>query len=224
MRIILNWLATVERIWLTTWIVIYVCFLILDAVWPGAPIVTFLKYSGIVLCVVYVYQKHRSDVFLELALAFTLLADTILVIDSTSIIGVFVFCIAQFFHLTRLSGLGTLALANYVIIVLAIFFFGVLTNFLPMFAIAFVYGLTLCTNFILARRWYREAKNLPSVCATTGFGLFLCCDFCVACSYLSLIGILAPQIYGLANYFSWFFYYPSQVLVANSSKPKLIKH
>jgi len=41
--------------------------------------------------------------FLELALGFTLLADTILAINNTAIIGVFVFCFAQFFHLTRLK-------------------------------------------------------------------------------------------------------------------------
>ena len=218
MQKLVDYLLSVDRSWLITWVVIYVGFLLADAITPGEWYVTLLKYGGIFLCLVYGIQKYRSDVSLELALLFTLLADTILVMDSTSIIGVFVFCLAQFFHLARFRNISPATLAPYSLIVMIVFFFGVQNGIIPMFAIAFVYGMTLILNLILSQKWYRHEPSAQSLCAASGFSLFLCCDLCVACSYLSLIGVLAPFIYPLANYFSWFFYYPSQVLISNSSK------
>ena len=53
--------------------------------------------------------------------------------------------------------------------------------------------------------------------AFSGFILFLCCDICVALSYLSHENMLPVWMYGLMNYLDWAFYYPAQVLISNSS-------
>lgn len=218
MQRLVTYLRGVDGRWLAIWILIYVGFLALDAISPGAWFVTVLKFSGIALCSVYAFQKYPKDVPLKLALLFTLLADTILIIDSTSLIGVFVFCIAQFFHFSRFRAAKPTDLTTYLAIVILVFFFGVFYQIQPMFVIAGIYGVTLALNLILAQTWHHKDPSAQSMGAATGFTLFLFCDLCVASSYLSLTGVLPPEVYALANYSAWAFYYPSQVLISNSSK------
>jgi hypothetical protein len=43
------------------------------------------------------------------------------------------------------------------------------------------------------------------------------CDINVAMSYLSVTGVIPFFIARFANFFAWLFYYPSQVLISNSS-------
>jgi len=83
-----------DRKWTAIWILIYAGFLISDALFENFFGTTVLKYTGIVLCVIYAIVKFKKDYFLELALGFTLLADTILAINNTAIIGGFcvLFC------------------------------------------------------------------------------------------------------------------------------------
>lgn len=218
MQRLVKYLSSVDPRWLTVWIVIYVGFLLMDAITPGAWYVTTLKYGGIVLCTFYAFQKFKKDNELKMALLFTMLADAILIIDSTSILGVFVFCIAQFFHFARFRKTRPYDLTIYLAIVILVFFFGVLEKVEPMFVVAGIYGVTLLLNLFLAQKWHHKKPSAQSMCAETGFTLFLLCDICVAFSYLSLTGRLVPEVYAAANYFSWVFYFPAQVLIANSSK------
>ena len=50
-----------------------------------------------------------------------------------------------------------------------------------------------------------------------GFIAFLCCDICVALRFLALDGALPATIIPTVAFLVWVFYYPSQVLIANSS-------
>ena len=63
----------------------------------------------------------------------------------------------------------------------------------------------------------KEREIVASTCAFYGFVLFACCDLNVAISFLSTQGIIPLWAYVPANFFAWFFYYPSQVLISNSS-------
>lgn len=212
-----HYIKSIDRIWFIIWFVIYIGFLTIDITMPGFFGATVLKYSGIALCFVYASTKFKNDSLMLIALGFTLLADTVLVIDSTSIIGVFVFCLAQFFHTARFRKTYPRFLAIYLFLVLLVFFIGVYFQLKPMYVLAFIYANALITNIVLAGKWYFKDHSIVSGCAFFGFILFFCCDCCVATSYLSYTAVVPTAAYAIANYFAWFFYYPSQVLISNSS-------
>ena len=218
MKKFLAYLKRIDRTWIVIWVFIYFSFLGLGLFFPNFWGVTVLKYSGIVLNLVYALQKFPKDHLLQIALFFTLLADTILVIDSTSIVGVFVFCIAQFFHMTRLSKIQPRNLILYLTIIAALFLFSLTQHIPPIFALCLVYAGSLLANIVFSRRWLKKSPSIPANCSFIGFLLFLACDSCVAASYLSFINVIPYFCYAPANYLAWVFYYPSQVLIANSSK------
>lgn len=219
------YIKTINKYWLATWAVIYASFLVLDIVWTGSVPVTVIKYTGIVLCLVYAFRKWPKDYLLQIALLFTLLADTILVFDHTSVVGVFVFCIAQFFHLARLSQFhfSPKAFIVYLVIIGLVSAFCLMQHLPLMYPLAGTYLVTLVFNLSLARHWYFEARTIPSLCALVGFSLFLCCDLNVGISYFSAIGAFSAELLAPANYLAWLFYYPSQVFISNSSKENLAK-
>jgi len=223
-----NYLRTIDRVWLIIWLTIYGGFLILGLVMPPAWVgTTILKYSGIVLCLIYAIQKFPKDYLLHIALAFTLLADTILALGNLDlyVYGVFVFCFAQFFHFTRLVSINRPHTKNFIayfLIVVLTFFAGVSIVHIPaMYVICFIYAVTLLFNIFLAYRWHHHNHSVPATCAWYGFLLFILCDTCVAFSYLSHTGTLVAFIGPIADYLDWAFYYPSQILISNSSKSML---
>ncbi len=209
---------TADRGWLICWTLIYGGFLVLAGCFPTFWGATVLRYTGVALTLVYAHQKFSQDFMLQIALALTLLADTILVVDNVSLIGVMVFCLAQLTHLGRLWQIKMRNLWWYVVLVAGAMFFGATGEIDPIFISAGIYGLTLMVNIYLSWKWYREHPSMGSWCAYVGFILFVLCDICVAGSYLSFIGVLPAALYGFANYFAWAFYYPSQIFISNSSK------
>ncbi len=220
-----HYLTRVDRRWLITWATIYTSFMLIDAFNYNSPIATIIKYSGIFLCFLYSMLKYHKDHLLHLALFFTLLADAVLIFDNTSPLGVLLFCFAQFFHIARLSTVSfdLRALIFYLIIVACILGIGFTMDLPIMYPLAGTYGATLITNVYIAFHWHKNAKTIASTCAVFGFTLFLCCDTCVAISYLATTHVLPFFLVNLANYFAWTFYYPSQVLISNSSKENLPK-
>ena len=215
-----RYLKTIDRRWLLVWGLIYAGFLVISAFTPDALGVLLLRYSGIVLAFVYACLKFPKDHLLKLALGFTLAADTLLAIDNVSVIGVAVFCFAQFFHFCRLHRTNPYFLPVYFAVVATAFTLSLILGADPMFAVAAVYGLTLLSNVGLAAYWYHKKPTVYSTCAFYGFILFLCCDLCVGVSYLSNTAFLPSVLHPFADYFAWAFYYPSQVLLSNSSKLK----
>ena len=213
--------------WLLIWFVIYISFLTLDAFFPGYEGTSLIKYAGIFLCIVYAYQKYHSDTALILALLFTFLADTILVWTRYEIMGVFCFCIAQSAHLIRLNRRYTtnvklLAAALCVILIIAL-----LLRAPAIYAISCAYIILLFTNFVLSIKDYHKHKsNVHSRYGFYGFQLFICCDLCVGLQHLMNDGLLDTMFLPLVSYLVWVFYYPSQVLIANSSDkvPTSYKH
>lgn len=215
---ILQRITLVDPSWLAIWFVIYLVFLTLDLFMPHFWGATLMKYIGIFLVLVYTYQKFPTDHLLILALLFTLLADTILVWTNWEIPGVYCFCFAQFFHTARFTRSQPKFLIFYFIAVFLIFVFAILQGVAPIYAIAVIYALSIIGNLILAFSWYRHDKNnFRARCAFIGFALFLACDLCVGAQHLMLDGIFATNFLPLISYCVWLFYYPSQVLISNSS-------
>jgi hypothetical protein len=188
--------------------------------------VTILKYTGIMLSFIYARKKFPKDHILHIALGFTLLADTILTFNSVSIFGVLAFCFAQYFHIARFAKIKPEAFIAWTIFVFSLIILGWYCEIPDMYVLAFIYMLSLSANIILTHRWWKHVQNkkkpndteiVASTSAMFGFILFAACDTNVALSYLSVTGVLPIFVARYANFFAWFFYYPSQVLISNSS-------
>lgn len=204
--------------WLLIWFVIYISFLLLDIFFPNYQGTAVIKYAGIFLCIVYAYQKYHSDTALILALLFTFLADTILVWTRYEIMGVFCFCIAQSCHMIRLNrryavNIKLLAATLSIIVLIAL-----LLKAPAIYVVTCAYIILLLTNLILGFKDYHKHKdNIHSRYGFYGFQLFICCDICVGLRHMMIDGLLNNALLPLVNFLVWFFYYPSQVLIANSS-------
>ena len=217
MKHLIVYLQTVDKRWLTTWAIIYVGFVILGSFFPDFIGTDILKIIGITLCLIYTCQKFKKDSLLIIALIFTLLADIILTINDVSIFGVITFCFAQFFHTARLKQTKPIFLIFYFLIATVIFLIAIYLKINPMYAIAGIYAYGLFSNLFFSIRWYFAAKSTASTCAAVGFFLFVLCDICVALSYLGVTAVLPLIFKPFGDYFAWIFYYPSQVLISNSS-------
>lgn len=219
-----NWWEDFKRIpyldaqWVAVWITIYVSFLLLDIFLPGWPPTNLIKYIGIFLCIVYAYAKHNNDIMLTIALLFTFFADTILVWTDWLIAGVYIFCFAQFMHFLRLSRAKIEYIFSWAAIVTITFGIAIVFGLEPIYAIGSIYAIILCSNLFLSYTRYREYRNdFRARCAFYGFIAFICCDCCVALRFFALDGFLPIRILPTVNFLVWTFYYPSQVLIANSS-------
>ena len=219
-----TWWADLKRFpyvdirWFLVWTFIYIGFLITDVIMPSFWGSSLLKYAGIFLCVVYASQKNRHDYKLILALFFTFLADTILVWTNNEIAGVFVFCFAQTMHFLRLTKLQRKYLVMFTAIIsCGVIYAGVRQDNI-LYAISALYALLLISNLVVSFRRFMEKKSdFHTRCAFYGFVAFLCCDLCVGFRHLMIDGALSATLLPLIAYLVWMFYYPSQVLLANSS-------
>ena len=227
----INWWDDFKRIsyvdtkWLAVWIFIYLAFLSLDVFFPEFWSSSLLKYVGIFLCSIYAYQKYHNDSMLILALFLTFLADTILVWTTWEIVGVYVFCFAQLMHLLRLSKAKLEIIGAYAAALGLFAALGIVSGLDPLYAICTVYALELVCNLVLSyRRYAKHPKDFKARCCFYGFMAFIACDFCVALRHLSLDSLLPVEILPLVAFLVWVFYYPSQVLIANSSTQKPSLH
>lgn len=207
-----------DKHWLIVWIFIYVGFLTLDIFFPNYWTSSLLKYIGIFLCVVYAHKKYRNDTKLILALFLTLLADTVLVWTDMTALGVFIFCFAQFMHFLRLTRLSKKHLGAFTLVISLLTIISALHGDRIIYSLAALYGGLLITNLAMSASRYREdCKDICVRCAFYGFIAFICCDLCVGLRYVMLDGAMPADILPVVAILVWAFYYPSQVLLANSS-------
>lgn len=221
MNRLLSYFRQIDKIWRLIWLFIFAGFLSLDAFFPGFFGITFLKLLGIGLCLVYVIQKHREDYLLQLAFAATFIADLLLAVNNTSLFGVFTFALAQFIHFSRLARLKTRSICIIGVLITIFFVATAAFGSYSIILMGSVYAFFLINNLILSYKWYksaRGAKKNPAFCAAAGFLFFALCDLCVAGSFFSSLHALPFIFKRLFDYFAWAFYYPSQVLISNSSK------
>lgn len=215
----------VQPVWPIIWAVIYLAILILGVIAPAGDLITLIKLSGICLCLLYAVLTFPHDHLLILAMLATSISDIILALNNTSTAGVITFFAVQVIHLIRLDRFKLRTIAIYFCSAIALLLLNLLLQILPMlYVVCAFYAATLILNLYSAWVWFHtDPKNLHAACALLGFTLFLCCDLCVGISYLALIEILPALCYSIANFLAWFFYYPSQILVAGSSKCAIIE-
>ncbi len=121
-------------------------------------------------------------------------------------------------HFLRLAKLERKYLLFFAAIVSALVIYGGYRQENLLYVLATMYGLLLFTNLALSIRRYREHnRDFRARCAMQGFIMFVGCDVCVGLRHLMLDGILPAQFLPLVAFMVWVFYYPSQVLLANSS-------
>lgn len=210
-----------DKRWLIVWIFIYVGFLTLDIFFPGYWGSALLKYTGVFLCVVYAYKKYRNDTKLILALFLTLLADTVLVWTDMTVLGVFIFCFAQFMHFLRLTRLNKKHLGAFTLVISLLTIVSAFRGDEIIYSLAALYGGLLISNIAMSASRFREDRqNICARCAFYGFIAFLGCDLCVGLRYVMLDGAMPTDILPIIAILVWAFYYPSQVLLANSSLHK----
>ena len=210
-----------DKRWLIVWIFIYVGFLTLDIFFPGYWGSALLKYTGVFLCVVYAYKKYHNDTKLILALFLTLLADTVLVWTDMTVLGVFIFCFAQFMHFLRLTRLNKKHLGAFTLVISLLTIVSAFRGDEIIYSLAALYGGLLISNIAMSASRFREDRqNICARCAFYGFIAFLGCDLCVGLRYVMLDGAMPTDILPIIAILVWAFYYPSQVLLANSSLHK----
>ena len=211
----------VDRHWLTIWLIIYVTFIMLDVLTPASWTSSLLKYIGIFLCIIYAYRKFYDDSKLILALFLTFLADTLLVWTNLYTLGVFVFCFAQYMHFLRQSKLSRKTIGFFTLAISLLTIVITICNYELIYPLGVLYGSLLISNVVMAFRRYRHhLKDLRARCGWYGFLAFICCDTCVAIRYLMLQGYIPIATLPLIAFLVWVFYYPSQILIANSSTHK----
>ena len=169
----------------------------------------WIKYSGILLCLLYALlcALRGGDKLVFPAMIFTAAADWFLLVRGDHLgIGVALFLVVQSIYLIRLRrmGVGSMVWLRVLLPLL----FGTTLVFLhaanPLFLLTALYFSQLVSNTVLA--WHGK-KWMYAV----GMTLFVCCDICVGMFNI-----------GLALSFStvamWLFYLPSQVLIVLTAK------
>lgn len=207
--------------WPAIWIALSLINIILGLLAPNNDFLTLFRVGGIALCLLYVAKTFPQDYLLLAAMFATCISDIILAFNNTSELGLITFLATQIIHLFRLTGnrsrrpIVAFACFSGALILLDLCF-----SLIPLlFLIVGLYAITLTMNVLASFRWHRQdPHNLLATFAAAGFTLFACCDLCTAVSYLSLVSVLPAFFYVPANFLAWFFYYPSQVLISNSSK------
>lgn len=199
---------------LTAESIIYIAFLALDLLGRGSE--TYgLKYGGILLCLAFALTcaLRGGDRLVAPALAFTACADWFLLIRNDHLpLGVALFLCVQALYLLRLRLAGGplalwLRISLALTLFLALYWLNLAT---PLNLLAVLYFSQLLSNCILA--W-----KLPSMRRfALGLSLFVGCDVCVGLFNSSL---LAPAALSPVSIGMWFFYLPSQVLIALSAPP-----
>ncbi len=211
-----------NRIWQGIWFVFYILILSLSILWPESFILNLVKILSIFGCCIYVCTVFPYDESLIFVMFITFIADGLLAFSDNLFYGVFAFFIAQLLHFYRITGKYKIVM-YYGLIALIFIFFGkleIMNNTIePMFILCGFYAVAIIANIIASYSWKQTNPKSPhATFAFYGFILFLACDTCVALSYLSTTGILPADLTIFLNFAAWFFYYPSQILVSNSSK------
>ena len=175
-----------------------------------------VKYAGILLCLGFALLsclKWRGDGLVPLALALTAGADWFLLVrNDRYAVGIALFLCVQTVYYLRLRRMGAgaayplragLALAAG----LGLYALHMAS---PVNLLAGLYFSQLLSNTILA--W--TGKGLPHRIFAAGLTLFVGCDLCVG-----LFNALpaASPLYSAVSVGMWFFYLPSQVLIALSA-------
>ena len=196
--------------------ILYAAFLALDLTGQSAGSVQ-VKYGGVLLCVLFALScaLRGGDKLVPLALALTAGADWFLLVRNDNYpVGIALFLCVQAVYYLRLrrggasaayplrAGLALAAGLGLYALKLAS----------PVNLLAGLYFSQLLSNTVLA--WTRKGRRWRIFAA--GLTLFVGCDICVG--LFNTLPAGAP-LYPAVSVGMWFFYLPSQVLIALSALP-----
>ena len=196
--------------------VIYLAFLALDLTGRGGASVP-VKYGGVLLCLLFALAcaLRGGDRLVPAALALTAGADWFLLVRNDHYaVGVALFLCVQTVYYLRLRRGGApaawplragLALAAG----LGLYGLGLAS---PLNLLAGLYFSQLLSNTVLA--WTKTGRRWRIFAA--GLALFVGCDLCVG--LFNTLNAASP-LYPAVSLGMWFFYLPSQVLIALSALP-----
>lgn len=195
---------------------LYLVFLVLDITGRGADTL-WLKYAGILLCFVFALfcALQGGSRLAAPALLFTAGADWFLLVRGDHLIlGVVLFLCVQLLYALRLRRAdGPIAPGLRVVLAALLLLPPCLIPSLrsPLNFLALFYFSQLLSNTVLA--WRLSSLRVFAL----GLALFVGCDICVG-----LFNILpaAGPLFSAVSVGMWFFYLPSQVLIALSACSK----
>lgn len=195
---------------------LYLAFLTLDLFhWTGPNI--WLKYTGILLCCLFSCWAagQGGEKLIPMALVLTVFADLfLLVLNQCYTFGVLLFLGVQMVYLMRLRfttghSWWPLRLGLPVLFWVAL---SALEQITPLTLLAALYFSQLLVNTVLA--WTQKKDPF----FPWGLILFVCCDVCVG--IFNSAPLFPPGLSQFAAVGMWFFYLPSQVLIALSTQSR----
>lgn len=198
---------------------LYVYFLTADLFFPRSYCSALAKYLSILLCPAVAYflsrgaADKRDSLLLIAALSVTCAADAFLLLLSRPVPGIVIFCVVHLIYIRRYRKRACYPVAAIALLAVAACFAAnaLWRGFPLMQALASVYG-----PLLLAASLSGFTAPLPKISRrfiTIGMSLFLLCDIHVALFNTLPAG---NPYYPIAAFLMWFFYLPSQVLLALS--------
>lgn len=210
-------------------IINYITFMILDVSNRYASISSIIKYVSIILCFLYVLcsKKKERSVYIMAGLFFTVVSDYFLLLTDYFAAGMLSFSIVQTIYCIYCSKNMKQYLLKEVIQLCMIGFILLgLYNSLPIeidmvLMLSIYYFVHLVSNVLCS--WIRSREGQGRKIFAIGMTLFLLCDIHVAIfnvgNYLSFGSSKVFQImYAVATVAMWFYYLPSQVLIAQAGR------
>lgn len=192
---------------------VYLAFLALDLTGRGAAAVP-VKYGGVLLCVLFalVCALRGGDRLVPLALALTAGADWFLLVRNDHYaVGIALFLCVQTVYYLRLrrNGISAAYLLRAGLALAAGLGLYALSLASPVNLLAALYFSQLLSNTVLA--WMKKGRRWRIF--AVGLTLFVGCDVCVG--LFNTLPAVSP-LYPAVSVGMWFFYLPSQVLIALS--------
>ena len=159
-------------------------------------------------------RGRRDQIILIIAMGFTLLADSFMLLFDMNVAGLLAFCVVQTAHNYRFTNTGRVGAQIFIgcITFAAVF----LSRGDLLFALGAAYAVFLffsVTGAFMAYRKYPIPNNFMIV---LGMLLFMACDIFVGIYYLGVD--LAPEMRDFAFRAIWFCYFPSQALLSSSAR------
>ena len=159
-------------------------------------------------------KGRRDQVILIIAMGFTLLADTFILLFDMNAFGVLAFCVVQTMHNYRLT--NKRRALTQVTLGVTTFAVAFLVGVELLFALGAAYAVFLLfsvTGSFMAYRKYPTPNNLMII---AGMTLFMACDIFVAI-YYTQTG-LSPAARDFVFRAIWICYLPSQALLSSSAR------
>lgn len=210
-------------------IINYITFMILDICNRYTGISSMIKYVSIILCFLYVIlgKKKERSVYIVAGLFFTVVSDYFLLLTDLFAPGMLSFSVVQTIYCIYCSksikqylikeGIQLCIISGVFIVVII----GIPMEFDIVLILSIYYFVHLVSNVFYS--WIRRKESKERRLFAFGMTLFLLCDIHVAIfnagNYVSFSSSLAYQtIYAVASVAMWFYYLPSQVLIAQAGR------